>query len=336
MLDAPFLFRITKPLMYAVPIVVFLYIRAMVYNEVGLRRKDWMLLLPVLLNYLEMAPFYLMDIGEKKKLLTRFYADMNSGLRHDEGMLPPYLHPVLIFCWGILLYARSLHLLVRVRQDTNRFREARNRIQFRWLCFFLGINILHLLILLAHMLIFRQVPVNTYLWNTAEASLILLSIGTALFFLPGILYGFKGEALQVEASQLTQLPAGIDTKETRSFVISESKRQAYLQQIRTLLETEKVFLKQGYTLKTFAAAADIPYTYLSLLINQEYGMNFNELINRYRVDHVKELLQSPAARQFTLEALAAQAGFSSRATFARAFQRFAGCTPSDFLKDLER
>jgi AraC-like DNA-binding protein len=47
---------------------------------------------------------------------------------------------------------------------------------------------------------------------------------------------------------------------------------------------------------------------------------------------VKHLLDQPDSVKYSLEGLAAMAGFGSRITFARAFQKFVGCTPGEYVK----
>lgn len=68
---------------------------------------------------------------------------------------------------------------------------------------------------------------------------------------------------------------------------------------------------------------------LSRAINEGMGQNFNELINRMRVDAVKEALAQPHQPQGLLE-LAFAAGFSSKASFNRCFKLYTGQTPSAY------
>jgi AraC-like DNA-binding protein len=98
------------------------------------------------------------------------------------------------------------------------------------------------------------------------------------------------------------------------------------------MEHERPYLKPRYALADLAASTGIPYYYLSAVINQEYGWNFNDYINWFRVKYVKDLMVKPEVNQYTLEGVAQMAGFGSRATFARAFHRFEGCTPTEYLK----
>lgn len=73
--------------------------------------------------------------------------------------------------------------------------------------------------------------------------------------------------------------------------------------------------------------------YLSRAINQGLSLNFNAFVNRMRSDEVaKRMQEDPAARD--LFQLALDAGFSSKATFNRAFRAAYGLTPSEFRRRL--
>jgi AraC-like DNA-binding protein len=92
------------------------------------------------------------------------------------------------------------------------------------------------------------------------------------------------------------------------------------------------YRKTGYTISDLSNEVSIPSYLLSAFINQEYGKNFNELINEYRVDFFLDLVKQPDANsQYKLEALGKEAGFNTRASFIRAVKKKTGLTPSDFV-----
>jgi AraC-like DNA-binding protein len=73
---------------------------------------------------------------------------------------------------------------------------------------------------------------------------------------------------------------------------------------------------------------------LSRALNEGLGQGFNEFVNRLRVDAVAAELRDPASRRDLL-AIALDAGFSSKASFNRAFRAYAGTTPSAFRRQAE-
>jgi AraC-like DNA-binding protein len=120
-----------------------------------------------------------------------------------------------------------------------------------------------------------------------------------------------------------------------AYQLTQEKRDMILDAIRDHFDNERPYLKPGYSLRNLADELRITYTYLSYIINREYGMNFNDLVNSYRVAHLQQLMKEPDASLYTLEGLAQRAGFSSRSTFYRAFYKTTGRMPSSFVKDLQ-
>lgn len=68
---------------------------------------------------------------------------------------------------------------------------------------------------------------------------------------------------------------------------------------------------------------------VSQIINIRFQKNFSEVINSYRVEEAKNLLiQKP---NYSIEGIAFEAGFGSKATFNRVFKKHTGLTPSEYL-----
>jgi AraC-like DNA-binding protein len=110
----------------------------------------------------------------------------------------------------------------------------------------------------------------------------------------------------------------------------------HLQHIKRIIETyfhsSLPFRKHGYSIGNLALETGIPVHQLSATINQEFGMNFNEFINSYRVNYLTEIIQDSFDLQsYTLEALGKMAGFNSRTTFIAAIKKHTGMTPSLFF-----
>jgi AraC-like DNA-binding protein len=111
-------------------------------------------------------------------------------------------------------------------------------------------------------------------------------------------------------------------------------KDQYKRFIEEYLQNHQPFLMPGLSLQDMSLQTGINVPTLSALINREYGMNFNDFINQYRVAYFKGLVQQSHYQCWTLEAIANKAGFNSRTTFIRAFTKFEECTPSEYLKYL--
>ncbi|MCB2204800.1 helix-turn-helix domain-containing protein [bacterium] len=98
--------------------------------------------------------------------------------------------------------------------------------------------------------------------------------------------------------------------------------------LHALLEEEHVYRDSGLTLPALAQRMEISPHNLSEVINTRFGQNFSDLINSYRVREVSERLADPESQQFTILAIAFDAGFNSKTSFNTIFKRHTGMTPS--------
>jgi len=116
----------------------------------------------------------------------------------------------------------------------------------------------------------------------------------------------------------------------RSSALTEGASISIKNRLERLLNEEQVFRENELRLTDLAAYLDIGHHQLSQVINEQYGVNFFELINRYRVEHVKRLLADPAYSQYTIIQIAYEAGFNNKVSFNRYFKKEIGLTPSAY------
>ncbi|BDX37629.1 hypothetical protein CYCD_09840 [Tenuifilaceae bacterium CYCD] len=102
----------------------------------------------------------------------------------------------------------------------------------------------------------------------------------------------------------------------------------------------RIFIDQeGYTdpeltLQKLAEQLDTNTTYLSRYINDEYKINFSQLLNQFRVEKACMLMKDNNLDNLKIEALAQDAGFKSKSTFNVAFKKQKGLTPTQWREKL--
>ena len=109
---------------------------------------------------------------------------------------------------------------------------------------------------------------------------------------------------------------------------NESELSILSERIARFVEDEKPYLNSQLTLNRFAELLQLSPRQVSTAINSCFRQNFNEYINRFRVDEAKQLLHSPAYQNLTVMEIAQRAGFSSKATFNRLFKSLMGTPPN--------
>lgn len=91
--------------------------------------------------------------------------------------------------------------------------------------------------------------------------------------------------------------------------------------------------KNDLRLSDLAALMDFPKEYISQVINEQFGMNFFEFVNRYRVEEAKNLING-CAKEVTLIEIAYQVGFNNKVSFGKAFKAHAGMSPHEFRQSV--
>jgi AraC-like DNA-binding protein len=104
----------------------------------------------------------------------------------------------------------------------------------------------------------------------------------------------------------------------------------YIERIRSIMESGKLFLNPRLTMDEFSEHAQLAPRLVSSVINRCLNQNFQEFVNRYRVEEAKRILAEPENRLLPILDVAIMAGFNSKATFNRFFHKFSGLTPSQY------
>jgi AraC-like DNA-binding protein len=66
-------------------------------------------------------------------------------------------------------------------------------------------------------------------------------------------------------------------------------------------------------------------------VYQTYSMSFDELVNKNRIEYFVEIIKDPKFKNYTVEALALEVGFTSRQRFYQPFKKYHGGNPSDLI-----
>lgn len=115
----------------------------------------------------------------------------------------------------------------------------------------------------------------------------------------------------------------------------EGGTEAICKRLEEHLLKNKTYCIKDLKLPELAEAIGITPHKLSSLLNNHYRLNFVDFINTYRINSIKEQMTLPQNMQhFTIEAIAYEAGFSSRSAFYSAFKKITGTSPIEFAKSL--
>lgn len=121
------------------------------------------------------------------------------------------------------------------------------------------------------------------------------------------------------------LPVAIHTG-ARAAQLSEDEKQI-ADKVRSLMELEKLYQEPTFSRADLAREVGTSENTLSRVINSAFGKSFPRLLNDFRVEDAKRMLQDP---DIPIQVLAFEAGFNSLASFNRVFREVTGETPSRY------
>ena len=106
------------------------------------------------------------------------------------------------------------------------------------------------------------------------------------------------------------------------------------QKLLDLMLEENIYKNPSLTVSDVAIDLDTTPKLISAIVNSGFNMNFNDFVNYYRVEAVKEQLKKGEQETKTLLGIALECGFNSKATFNRAFKKHTSLSPKEFLVTL--
>ncbi len=119
----------------------------------------------------------------------------------------------------------------------------------------------------------------------------------------------------------------VDTGESEpdfNLLILREKVDAYLRD-------HKPYINPRLTLHELADALELHPNVLSKTINDGFERNFFDLVNSYRIEEFKRLLEIPQYENYTLLGIAFEVGFNSKTAFNRSFKKLTQLTPSEYF-----
>ncbi len=121
-----------------------------------------------------------------------------------------------------------------------------------------------------------------------------------------------------------------------SLPFTRGKLREILNQMENLLESEKMFMQSDITIEKLSNRLNIHSRYLSQIINETYGMNFPNFINKLRVQEAVRMFSDDQYQHYSIEGICREVGFQSKSSFNAAFKKFTGVTPGYFRKQMKQ
>lgn len=147
---------------------------------------------------------------------------------------------------------------------------------------------------------------------------IVLYIGYVAYANPKVLVGIQNVAKKVAGKY-------------KNSGLTPSFSQELKESLERLMLSEKLYRQNSLKLEDVAERLGTTRHNTSQVINEHFGLNFFELVNKYRVEEAMELLKDNTGNRNIID-VAYEVGYNNKVTFNKSFKRFAQLTPSQFMK----
>lgn len=156
--------------------------------------------------------------------------------------------------------------------------------------------------------------------------LVILSVVVYMRFLKNL----KNARLELANRTIESLKATGNAQEKD--VLADKIERELLEKFEKMVVGEKEYLMNNLSLNDLALKLETNRSYISKLINNVYGINFNEYINKLRIKEACRIIFENTNPNFTIDHLFSEVGFTGKSTFYTAFKKYTGVTPAVFFK----
>ncbi|REE79800.1 helix-turn-helix protein [Lutibacter oceani] len=155
--------------------------------------------------------------------------------------------------------------------------------------------------------------------NSNEMLLFYVCILFTLLYLILAIIGLKQLPINLQLSQ---------ENNTKNLNIHKHDLLEIEKNLIHLFNDKKPWLNPNLNIWDVASSIGTNRSYVSKVINESMGYNFNHFVNNYRVNEAKILLKTKP--QLSISEISELSGFGSLNTFIRTFKYFENCTPTEF------
>ncbi len=327
------------PLMLLLGPLLFFYVRGTLNDTSKLKKWDAVHCIPALIHLAGIIPYTFLPFEEKLRIAHAIINNIDAIISININYF--YSTAISFVIRPILLLSYILYCIVLLWK---RFKNPKLDldvpqkqlfISLRWLVILLVslffIVIEFLIITYNSITIKPSVGlVNSYpLYILSGVAYFIMSFSLLLF--PNILYGIPKRVYSEKEFKKIKSPKQIQPNIVVKSSIEEDPFYELSENIKEYLNKEKPFVNPNFSVSDIALALQVPQNHILYCINDLMHTKFSALKSDLRIGYAVELLSGSLKESITIEAIAQQSGFNTRASFYNAFKKKTGMTPTEFI-----
>ena len=308
------LYRVANLAVYP---LYYLYICSLTMRSTDNRR--WAILLPSVIAGVTSAVLYtLMTQEEKSMLIDRYIYGGDTTDLYGLALWYSYFVVLCKVVFGLYIIP-ILYMGFKRLRDYERFLlTAYSDVENRTL---VSLHYMLLAFVVTSVLSFVANVMGRSLFADTE---VLLPVISTVFSILLYLIGYTGyhTSFCMHDIELDELRADSESTTNENTVELRAR-------IERLMADEQLYLRADLKIIDLVNLLGTNRNYIYQAINRDMGISFSEYVNRMRIAHARELIDTLAYS--TTSEVAQQSGFSSSASFYRNFRQYVGVSPKEYM-----
>lgn len=307
---------LTEPLSLLLGPLIYLFIRAIVHKENFKLEWDVLHLLPAIIYFLTQAIYYAQPLALKYNAYTQAYHPSLEYIDYSYSSIFLFSDWVKDYFRWFIIVSIGVYLLLSIRIYYYQIKQATNNVKLKEKRHLFSVNLL----VLAAIVFLLILIIFTNFQNDLGDHYIYIFLTVINFVAAGFI---MAESRFFEKSWVS------DKYDTSGL---KNVSKGLFVKIENYVIGEQYFLNNDTSLRDLAEKLNSSPNYISQAINKEKGINFNEFINRYRIEEAVKRLKDENYKHYNIEGVGESVGFNAKTTFYAAFKKQIGETPASYLK----
>ena len=326
----PHVFKTGLPLNFLIAPLSYLYVRGVLYNEKKFQTRDLVHAIPFVIVFINYIPFYLLPVNEKLIVIQNSLNYWPDTFKYQAGFLPENFSILFRLILAIIYLVLQWNLIFSYKKVHN---ESSIQIQIsnvlKWLKLFTITSTVIFFGIIGFMLTVFFLP--SYYNDDLLMQIPSLLVSVGFFVMAAYILTHPEILSGLPFVKYKEVPSGVVNDKNYLLPYINEDYKDEMEKIVHFFETEKPFLNKELNINQVSVALDIPSRELSFIINNHFGQRFNDFLNKHRIEYITKKINKEYLSNFTIEAIASEAGFASKSTFNLAFKKHHQCTPSEYF-----
>ena len=303
----------------ATPFLFYLYVRTVIYDQRNFIKIDFLHLFVYVCFFIIYEFPYSTDLYNGEQINSD-YIFWSSYFR--ANYFPDWVggsRSLLSLVYSFLTYY-LLYKNFKIKSPSKQLKTIK-----KWLYSLTHIKFLMTIMIAVFTILFNFFDKKSAL--SIEYSMIIVAIlflGFAIF-------------LNKNRNILYNIPVFMNPNNLNTQKIKENiNLEELFKHISDEIEKDELFLDQDFKLNWVAEKFNIKTKYLSLAISENGFQNFSAYSNDFKINKAKKLIEQNYLQNYSIEALAAAAGFNAVNSFYRIFKSSTKMTPRSYAETINQ